>query len=221
MTYGIAESHLDNMISDLFTEEGIEYEFLVKSFGILIRMQSKLSKKNIVEKIVEKIYNRVGDNIFGEDSERLESLIIDRLRKDKKTLSVAESCTGGLLADSFVNVSGASEVFMEGVVTYSNEAKMERLGVKKETLEKFGAVSPETAREMVLGLKTDAGISVTGIAGPGGGTPEKPVGLVYMGIRNGNEISVEKKIFKGSRRKVRERAVLHSLFCLNKMLKRK
>ena len=221
VTYGIAESHLDNMISDLFTEEGIEYEFLVKSFGILIRMQSKLSKKNIVEKIVEKIYNRVGDNIFGEDSERLESLIIDRLRKDKKTLSVAESCTGGLLADSFVNVSGASEVFMEGVVTYSNEAKMERLGVKKETLEKFGAVSPETAREMVLGLKTDAGISVTGIAGPGGGTPEKPVGLVYMGIRNGNEISVEKKIFKGSRRKVRERAVLHSLFCLNKMLKRK
>ncbi len=315
VTYGIAESHLDNMISDLFTEEGIEYEFLVKSFGILIRMQSKLSKKNIVEKIVEKIYNRVGDNIFGEDSERLESLIIDRLRKDKKTLSVAESknivekivekiynrvgdnifgedserlesliidrlrkdkktlsvaesctgglladsfvnvsgasevfmegvvtysneakirlrkdkktlsvaesCTGGLLADSFVNVSGASEVFMEGVVTYSNEAKMERLGVKKETLEKFGAVSPETAREMVLGLKTDAGISVTGIAGPGGGTPEKPVGLVYMGIRNGNEISVEKKIFKGSRRKVRQRAVLHSLFCLNKMLKRK
>ena len=221
VTYGIAESHLDNMISDLFTEEAIEYEFLVKSFGILIRMQSKLSNKNIVEKIVENIYNRVGDNIFGEDSERLESLIIDRLRKDKKTLSVAESCTGGLLADSFVNVSGASEVFMEGVVTYSNEAKMERLGVKKETLEKFGAVSPETAREMVLGLKTDAGISVTGIAGPGGGTPEKPVGLVYMGIRNGNEISVEKKIFKGSRRKVRERAVLHSLFCLNKMLKRK
>lgn len=221
VTYGIAESHLDNMISDLFTEEGIEYEFLVKSFGILIRMQSKLSNKNIVEKIVEKIYNRVGDNIFGEDSERLESLIIDRLRKDKKTLSVAESCTGGLLADSFINVSGASEVFMEGVVTYSNEAKMERLGVKKETLEKFGAVSEETAREMVLGLKTDAGISVTGIAGPCGGTLEKPVGLVYMGIRNGNEILVEKKIFKGSRRKVRERAVLHSLFCLNKMLKRK
>lgn len=221
VTYGIAESHLDNMISDLFTEEGIEYEFLVKSFGILIRMQSKLSNKNIVEKIVEKIYNRVGDNIFGEDSERLESLIIERLRKENKTLSVAESCTGGLLADSFVNVSGASEVFMEGVVTYSNEAKIKRLGVKKETLEKFGAVSEETAREMVSGLKTDAGISVTGIAGPLGGTPEKPVGLVYIGIRNGNEISVEKKIFKGSRRKVRERAVLHSLFCLNKMLKRK
>lgn len=221
ITYGIAESHLDNIVRDLFTEEGIEYEFLVKNYGVLIRMQSKLSNKNVVEKIAEKIYNRIGDNIFGENSERLESLIIERLRKDKKTLSVAESCTGGLLADSFINVSGASDVFMEGVVTYSNEAKVERLGVKKETLENYGAVSEETAREMVVGLKTDVGISVTGIAGPLGGTLEKPVGLVYMGIKNGNEILVEKKVFKGSRRKIRERAVLHSLFCLNKMLKRK
>lgn len=221
IVYGMAESILDNKINDLFTEEGIEYEFLVKSFGILIRLQSKMSNKNIVEKIVEKIYNRVGDNIFGEDSDRLESLIIERLRERDQTLSVAESCTGGLLSDSFVNVSGASQVFMEGIVTYSNEAKVKRLGVKKETLEKYGAVSEETAREMVLGLKTDAGISVTGIAGPLGGTDEKPVGLVYMGIRYGNDIRIEKKIFKGSRRKVREKAVLHSLFCLNKMLKRK
>lgn len=221
ITYGMAESLLDNKISDIFTEEGIDYEFLVKDFGIIIRLQSKVSNKNIVEKIVEKIYNRVGDNIFGEDSDRLEKLIIKSLKEKGKTLSVAESCTGGLLSDSFVNVSGASEVFMEGIVTYSNDAKIKRLGVKKETLEKFGAVSEETAREMVLGLKTDVGISVTGIAGPLGGTKEKPVGLVYMGIRNGNEIEVEKKVFKGSRRKVRERAVLHSLFCLNKMLKRK
>ncbi|WP_300393018.1 competence/damage-inducible protein A [Fusobacterium sp.] len=221
ITYGIAESLLDNKISDIFTEEGIDYEFLVKDFGIIIRLQSKISNKNIVEKIVEKIYNRVGDNIFGEDSDRLEKLIIKSLKEKGKTLSVAESCTGGLLSDSFVNVSGASEVFMEGIVTYSNDAKIKRLGVKKETLEKFGAVSEETAREMVLGLKTDVGISVTGIAGPLGGTKEKPVGLVYMGIRNGNEVEVEKKVFKGSRRKVRERAVLHSLFCLNKMLKRK
>ena len=221
ITYGIAESHLDSLISDIFTEKGIEYEFLVKDFGIIVRLQSKLSNKNIVEKIVEKIYNRVGDNIFGEDSDRLETLIIKRLKEEKKTLSVAESCTGGLLADSFVNVSGASEVFMEGIVTYSNDAKIKRLGVKKETLENYGAVSEETAREMVLGLTTDTGISVTGIAGPLGGTEEKPVGLVYMGIRNGKEIQIEKKIFKGSRRKIRERAVLHSLFCLNKMLKRK
>lgn len=221
ITYGIAESHLDSLISDLFTEEGIEYEFLVKSFGIMIRLQSKLSNKNIVEKIVEKIYNRVGENIFGEDNERLESLIIEKLKKENKTLSVAESCTGGLLADSFINVSGASHVFIEGIVSYSNDAKIKRLGVKDITLKNYGAVSPETAREMVLGLTTDVGIATTGIAGPNGGTEEKPVGLVYMAIKNENEIIIEKKIFKGSRRKIRERAVLHSLFCLNKMLKRK
>lgn len=221
ITYGIAESHLDDQIKEFFTEKGIAYEFLVKDFGIMIRLQGKASNKNIVEKIVEKIYNKVGDNIFGENSERLESLIINRLREEKKTISVAESCSGGLLASTLIDVAGASEVFIEGVVTYSNEAKMARLGVNKETLEKYGAVSEETAREMVLGLKTDVGISVTGIAGPSGGTKEKPVGLVYMGIRVGNEIFVEKKIFSGPRKKIRERAVLHSLFCLNKILKRK
>lgn len=122
------------------------------------------------------------------------------------------------MASSFVNVSGASQVFLEGIVTYSNEAKIKRLGVKKETLEKYGAVSEETAREMVYGLKTFAGISVTGIAGPTGGTKEKPVGLVYMGIKAGDKIIVERKIFSGNRKKIRERAVLHSLFCLNKIL---
>ena len=221
LTCGIGESYLDEEIRDFFTEDGITYEFLVKDFGTMIRLQSKMSNKNIVEKIVEKIYNKIGDNIFGEDSDRLEALIVKKLIEEKKTISVAESCSGGLLASSFIDVPGASEVFMEGLVTYSNEAKMERLGVKKETLEKYGAVSAETAKEMVCGLKTDVGISVTGIAGPGGETEEKPVGLVYMGIKVDDEIFIEKKIFSGPRRKIRERAVLHSLFCLNKILKRK
>ena len=221
LTCGIGESYLDEEIRDFFTEDGITYEFLVKDFGTMIRLQSKMSNKNIVEKIVEKIYNKIGDNIFGEDSDRLEALIVKKLIEEKKTISVAESCSGGLLASSFIDVPGASEIFMEGLVTYSNEAKMERLGVKKETLEKYGAVSAETAKEMVCGLKTDVGISVTGIAGPGGGTEEKPVGLVYMGIKVDDEIFIEKKIFSGPRRKIRERAVLHSLFCLNKILKRK
>ena len=221
LTCGIGESYLDEEIRDFFTEDGITYEFLVKDFGTMIRLQSKMSNKNIVEKIVEKIYNKIGDNIFGEDSDRLEALIVKKLIEEKKTISVAESCSGGLLASSFIDVPGASEIFMEGLVTYSNEAKMERLGVKKETLEKYGAVSAETAKEMVCGLKTDVGISVTGIAGPGGETEEKPVGLVYMGIKVDDEIFIEKKIFSGPRRKVRERAVLHSLFCLNKILKRK
>ena len=160
-------------------------------------------------------------DIFGEDEDRLEKLILNELKNRKKTLSVAESCTGGLLADSFINVSGASEVFKEGIVSYSNEAKIARLFVKKETLEKYGAVSKEVAKEMVLGLNTDVGIATTGIAGPNGGSKEKPVGLVYIGIKVGKELKIERKIFKGNRRQIRKKAVLHSLFCLNKLLKRK
>ena len=221
ITYGIPESHLDDMIKYFFTEAGIEYEFLVKDFGIIIRLQTSIENKNIVEKIVEKIYNIIGSNIFGEDEDRLEKLILNELKNRKKTLSVAESCTGGLLADSFINVSGASEVFKEGIVSYSNEAKIARLFVKKETLEKYGAVSKEVAKEMVLGLNTDVGIATTGIAGPNGGSKEKPVGLVYIGIKVGKELKIERKIFKGNRRQIRKKAVLHSLFCLNKLLKRK
>ena len=135
-------------------------------------------------------------------------------------ISTAESCTGGLIASRLVDVPGVSSVLKEGVVTYSNEAKISRLGVKKETLEKYGAVSEETAREMVLGLDSDIAIATTGIAGPDGGTQEKPVGLVYIGIRVKDKVYVERKIFNGSRNKVRERAVLQSLFSLIKILKK-
>lgn len=135
-------------------------------------------------------------------------------------ISIAESCTGGMIASRLVDVPGVSSVLKEGVVTYSNEAKINRLGVKKETLEKYGAVSEETAREMVLGLDSDIAIATTGIAGPDGGTQEKPVGLVYIGIRVKDKVYVERKIFNGSRNKVRERAVLQSLFSLIKILKK-
>lgn len=219
LVYGIGESHLDQMISDLFTEEGIDYEFLVKDFGIIIRLQGKNSNKNIVEKIIEKIYNIVGENIFGEGDARLENLVIQKLKENKLSLSVAESCTGGMLSAKIVGVSGASEVYKEGLTTYSNEAKVKRLGVSQEILDKYGAVSEETAREMVKSLATDVAISTTGIAGPLGGTAEKPVGLVYMGIRVKDKIVVEKKVFVGTRNKIRERATLQSLFYLNKMLK--
>lgn len=219
VTYGIAESHLDAQIKDLFIYKGIEYEFLVKDYGILIRLQGKLSNKNLVEKIVEKIYNRIGINIFGENEDRLELVISKYLRKKNLKISVAESCTGGLMTSTFVNVSGISDVLYEGVVTYSNESKMQRLDVKKETLDKFGAVSKEVAKEMVQGLKSEVAISITGIAGPSGGTEEKPVGLVYIGIKIKDKIFVKKRIFRGSREVIRKRTVLYGLFSLYKLLK--
>lgn len=218
ITYGIAESLLDEAVREFFTEEGIYYEFLVKDYGILIRLQSKMSNKNKVEKIVKKIYNKIGEFIFGEDNDRLEKKVVELLKKLNMNISTAESCTGGMLASKLIDVPGISEVFYEGIVSYSNEAKINRLGVKKETLDKYGAVSEEVAKEMVMGLTTDVALSTTGIAGPDGGSEEKPVGLVYMGIRIKDKIYVEKRVFRGDRNKVRERTVSHTLFTLIKIL---
>lgn len=218
ITYGIAESLLDEAVREFFTEDGIYYEFLVKDYGILIRLQSKMSNKNKVEKIVKKIYNKIGKFIFGEDNDRLEKKVVELLKKLNINISTAESCTGGMLASKLIDVPGVSDVFYEGVVSYSNEAKINRLGVKKETLDRYGAVSEEVAKEMVMGLTTDVALSTTGIAGPDGGSEEKPVGLVYMGIRIKDKIYVEKRVFRGDRNKVRERTVSHTLFTLIKIL---
>ena len=214
----MAESLLDEAVREFFTEEGIYYEFLVKDYGILIRLQSKMSNKNKVEKIVKKIYNRIGEFIFGEDNDRLEKKVVELLQKLNLSISTAESCTGGMLASKLIDVPGVSDIFYEGIVSYSNEAKQKRLNVKAETLEKYGAVSEEVAKEMVLGLHTDVALSTTGIAGPGGGSDEKPVGLVYMGIRIKDKIYVEKRVFRGDRNKIRERTVSHTLFTLIKIL---
>lgn len=218
ITYGMPESVIDESVREFFTEEGIYYEFLVKDYGILIRLQSKMSNKNKVEKIIKKIYNKIGNFVFGEDEDRLESKVVELLKEKNLTISTAESCTGGMLASKLIDVAGVSEIFKEGIVSYSNEAKMKFLGVKKETLERYGAVSEETAKEMVMGLQTDIGLATTGIAGPDGGSEEKPVGLVYMGIKIKDKIYVEKRVFKGDRNKIRERTVSHTLFTLIKIL---
>lgn len=218
ITYGIPESVLENHVKDCFQEEGIFYEFLVKNYGILIRMQADAMKKNKVEKIKEKIYNIIGDFIIGEDSVKIEEKIVQYLKEKQWKISLAESCTGGLIADHFVRLAGVSEVFYEGIVSYDNEAKKKRLGVQKQTLDNDGAVSENTAREMLLGLSTEVAISTTGIAGPGGGSNEKPVGLVYIGIRVLDKTYVIKKIFHGKRQQIRQRTVLEALVSLFQIL---
>ena len=136
------------------------------------------------------------------------------LRDNNMTVATAESCTGGMIAEFLTSVSGASEVFGYGFVTYSNEAKMKLLGVKKETLKSFGAVSEETVIEMAEGAlrasDADVAVSVSGIAGPTGGTKEKPVGLVWVGLsRKGKETKTYKFIFDGPRDSVRRQTVLN------------
>ena len=138
------------------------------------------------------------------------------------TISLAESCTGGLLASRLTDVSGISAVFERGYVTYSNNAKMELLGVAEDTLIKHGAVSEETAREMVEGLqketRSDVCISITGIAGPNGGTEEKPVGLVYIGLGYKGCVTVVKNIFHGNRMRVRHYTCLKALDMIRRKL---
>lgn len=149
-------------------------------------------------------------NINKDDENKLEYIIGDILLNKKLTISVAESCTGGLVSSTLINYPGISSSFIEGCITYSNDAKISRLGVKKETLEKYGAVSKETAIEMAIGVSkqfnTDIGLSTTGIAGPNGATYKKPVGLVYMCIYINNNYYVNKYIFNGSRQEIRIKA---------------
>ena len=147
--------------------------------------------------MIEKIINtEVGAFVYGVDADTLERAVVTSLCKRGLTLACAESCTGGLVAKRITDVEGSSAIFVGGCVTYANEAKMKLLGVKSTTLESFGAVSEQTALEMARGVRSslgsDIGISTTGIAGPGGGTPEKPVGTVYVGISTANGDFVKK-----------------------------
>jgi len=158
-------------------------------------------------KAIEEIrQTEVGKFIYGIDT-TLEEAAVRLLRKNGKKAATAESCTGGLVAKRITSVSGASEVFDGGVVSYANEIKAKLLGVSEETLAKYGAVSEETAREMAVGvmklMNADYGIGITGIAGPGGGTPEKPVGLVYVSLADKDGCDVVKLNLRGDREHVR------------------
>ncbi|MBP3914571.1 MULTISPECIES: nicotinamide-nucleotide amidohydrolase family protein [unclassified Clostridium] len=157
------------------------------------------------------------DNIINENS--IEYVLGEILCNNKLTISTAESCTGGMVAAKLISYPGISASFLEGAITYSNEAKMKRLGVRKETLDAYGAVSEETAKEMAEGIAkescSNASIATTGIAGPGGGTNEKPVGLVYIAVHVNKNTTIEKCNFSGNREEVRVSATNHAL----KMLK--
>lgn len=153
---------------------------------------------------------------------RPEEIAVELLTEKKLTVTAAESCTGGLIAGTLVNAAGASEVFNESYVTYSNEAKERLVGVSRETLERYGAVSEQTAREMAKGAAdaagADAALSSTGIAGPGGGTADKPVGLVYIGCYLNGRTDVIECRFHGSRMDNRLHTVEQALNLLIKML---
>jgi nicotinamide-nucleotide amidase len=185
-TTGIPESALAEKISmDLkAAEHQVSVAFLPQITGVDIRMTS--DNMTWIESLERRIFPTIKPYFYGVDDQTLEVVLGNQLKAFGLTLAVAESCTGGLLSHRLTNTPGSSEYFLGGLVTYSNALKMKLLDVKPATLETHGAVSEETVREMAAGVRrntgADVGIGITGIAGPGGGTKEKPVGLVYIGL---------------------------------------
>jgi nicotinamide-nucleotide amidase len=224
---GLGESAMAEKVQDIIDNQtNPTVAPYAKDNEAILRITAKGRTKEEAEKLIipteREIRERIGLDIYAEGETTLEAVVGEMLVKSNLTIATAESCTGGLLAGTLINYPGISSVFMEGAITYSNEAKMKRLGVKEETLEKYGAVSEETAREMAIGIAkasgTDIGISVTGIAGPGGGTDKKPVGLVYLGLYIKGEVKVKKLNQFGDRQKIRNRVVANALDWLRREL---
>lgn len=217
---GMGESSVEEKIKDLIESQiNPTIAPYAKNSEVTLRItaraSSKKEAKELIEPIKNEIYSRVSPFIYGEDDTCLEFEVAKMIINKNLTIATAESCTGGLIASKFINYPGISSVFNEGMVTYSNESKMKRLGVKKETLEKYGAVSEQTAAEMAIGIakntKSNIGISVTGIAGPSGGSDQKPVGLVYIGICINGVTKVKQLNLKGDRNRIRNRTSIEAL----------
>lgn len=224
---GIGESAVAEEIKDLIdTQTNPTIAPYAKDVGVMLRITAKAETKDealkLIEPIEEEIKNRLGDNVYATEDINIEEVVARLLIEKKLTISTAESCTGGMIASYLINYPGISEVFLEGAVTYSNEAKHNRLGVNNDILNKYGAVSEETAREMAIGIaktaNTDVSIVTTGIAGPEGGTLEKPVGLVFIGVYVQGKVTIQKCLFKGDRNKVRLQATITGLDMLRRIL---
>ena len=218
---GIGESKAETMIQDLIDgQTNPTIAPYAKTGEVHLRITASASTmvegKNLVKPVVEELEKRFSTHIYtNKEEENLEDVVVNLLVKHNLTISTAESCTGGLLTGRLVNVPGASAVLGEGFITYSNEAKEKYLNVSHETLETYGAVSREPAAEMARGacnnLKNKTSIAVTGLAGPGGGSEEKPVGTVYIACMVNGHVKVEKYQFKGNRQKIRELTVINGL----------
>lgn len=218
---GVGESKAETMVQDLIEGQSNPTIATYAKTGevhlrVTARAEDEKAAKKLVKPVVKELKGRFGSHVYTTEEEiTLEKAVVDLLLANKLTISTVESCTGGLVAARLINVAGVSEVFKSGYIAYSNKAKRRLLGIKKSLLVKHGAVSKETAREMAKGAalisKADVTVSVTGIAGPDGGTEEKPVGLVYIGCSVCGKVTVKEYHFSGSRAKIRESTVSAAL----------
>ena len=224
---GIGEGHMEEKIMDIIdAQENPTVAPYAKEHGLTLRVTASASTEQearlLLEPVVKKVCDRLGMDVYAIGDTTLEAVVASLLIEQNLSISVAESCSGGLLAGRLINYPGISKVFKEGFITYSNESKINTLGVDSKILSKYGAVSEEVAKQMAKGAadraKSDVALSITGIAGPDGGTDEKPVGLVYIGLYLLGEVKVMKMDSWGSRDNVRRRAVSQALDMLRREL---
>jgi nicotinamide-nucleotide amidase len=224
---GMGESAVDERIAPVYTQfTNPQTTILFNDTEIEIHLTAQGKTEQEAELLLDglagQIEDRLGHAIFAFRGETMEEVVGLRLAVNGFTLAVAESCTGGLVAHRLTEVSGSSNYFLEGVVTYSNESKTRLLGVPAEVIERHGAVSPEVAEAMAEGVKrragVDFGLSVTGVAGPTGGTPEKPVGLVYIALADDAHTEHRRVMLPGDRHLIRTRASQAALDLLRRRL---
>ncbi len=225
--FGLGESELASYIEHLIGKyKGVEVATYVGKNEVTVRITACACSEEDADTLLSGMQDQVtkclAPWIIGYNEEELEEKVVHLLLERGLTVATVESCTGGLIAATLVNCGGVSSCFKEGIVTYSNEAKVKYAGVNQSTLDRVGAVSEETAKEMAEGIRretgADVGLSSTGIAGPGGGTPNKPVGLVYIGIALPQGTEVFKLNLHGNRQENREKTVKEILFRLYKKL---
>jgi nicotinamide-nucleotide amidase len=226
---GMGESKIETLLKDLFeAQTNPTLALYAKVWECHLRITASAPDEAVAHQLInpvaDEIYTRLGDYIYGENEEELAEIVLDSLSKgNPRTLAIAESCTGGLVTAALVAVPGASAVLHEGLITYSNESKITRLGVDPALIKEHGAVSVSVAAAMAEGAArtsgADVGLSTTGISGPDGGTPEKPVGTVYIGLYiKGQETTTLALNLPGDRNQIRERAAMQALNFLRKAL---
>jgi nicotinamide-nucleotide amidase len=223
--YGASESEIARALAEAGGEgEGVSATICARQFEIHVDLIVEAGAEERAEELTASLRERAGKHLFSEDERPVEALVLEACRARGLTLATAESCTGGLVAARLTSVPGSSDVFLGAVVAYADAVKAAELGVPTSVLERYGAVSAEVAAAMATGarerLHADVAVAVTGVAGPGGGTEEKPVGLVYLQVQGPDGSLVGELNLPGEREAIRQRATVASLHLVRTLLAR-